>query len=171
MAEHAGWPGGRPRALGLLPRFLFDDRGPRWRYVLLAWPVVALPALALAWIASRLAPGLAGPELKAGPAWLAFVGVVLVSPLLETLLMTGLVALMARVAGPVAAVVGSAALWGAAHSLVAARWGLVVWWPFLLFSIAYLTWRHRGYWQAVGVVTAIHVLQNAAPMVALLVLD
>ena len=64
-----------------------------------------------------------------------------------------------------------AALWGVLHSLVAARWGLVVWWPFLIFSIAYLTWRPLGYWRAVGVVTAIHLLQNAGPTIALLVLE
>ena len=162
------WPSGRPRAFASLPRFLFDAQTPRWRYVLLAWPVVALPALVLAWLMSWLAPGLAGPKLDGGPDWLLILGVVVISPLLETLLMIGPVALIAGRFGPVTAVVGSAALWGVAHSLLAARWGLVVWWPFLIFSIAYLTWRGRGRWRAVALVTAIHMLQNAAPVVALL---
>ncbi|MDB5694648.1 MAG: hypothetical protein JWN21_191 [Sphingomonas bacterium] len=171
LRARAGWPGGRPRALAFLPRFLFADTGPVWRYVLFAWPVVALPALALAWLASRLASGLAGPDLGGGPQWMVFAGVVLFSPIVETLMMSGPVALIDRWRGPLVAVVGSALLWGVLHSLLAARWGLVVWWPFLIFSIAYLTWRPRGYWPAIGVAAAIHVLNNAAPILALLVLN
>lgn len=166
-----GWLRGRPGALAFLPRFLFTDAGPWWRYVLLAWAVVAIPALALGWLASRLAPGLPGPDLDGGSDAQLVIGVVLLSPFVETLLMSGPVALLRRSFRPVVAVVGSAALWGVLHSLVAARWGLVVWWPFLIFSIAYLTWRPLGYWRAVGVVTLIHMLQNALPTIALLVLE
>ena len=166
--QRSGWPEGRPRALAFLPRFLFADERA-WRYILLAWPLVAIPGLALGWLASRLFPGLPGPDLGSElPGWLVAFGVVLFSPAVETLLMSGPVALLNRFAGPVVAVIGSAVIWAVAHSLTAARWGLVVWWPFLIFSIAYLNWRRRGYWSAVGVVTAIHALNNALPVVALL---
>ena len=169
-SRFAAWRGDRPAALGFLPRFLFDDAGPAWRYVLFAWPLVALPSLALGWLASRIAPGLAGPQIDGGaPFWMIVLGVVVVSPFLETLLMTGPVVLLDRWFGPFVAVVGSAAVWGVAHSLAAARWGLVIWWPFLIFSIAYLTWRGRGYWRAVAIVFAVHALNNAGPIVALLV--
>lgn len=164
-----GWPEGRPAALSFLPRFLFVGDGPAWRYVLLAWPLVAIPGLALGWLSSRLFPGLPGPDLAANtPAWMLVAGVVLFSPAIETLIMSGPVALVNRFAGPLAAVIGSALLWAGAHSLEAARWGLVIWWPFLIFSIAYLAWRPRGYWAAIGVVAAIHALNNAGPVVALL---
>jgi hypothetical protein len=45
----------------------------------------------------------------------------------------------------------------------------VVWWPFLLFSIAILAWRGRGLLQTVAVVTTIHGLQNATAGLLLLV--
>ena len=167
MKKQLGWPGGRPRLLAFLPRFLFESSGPAWRYVLLAWPIVSVPTLLLGWTASRLFPGLAGPSLGDTSTLLVIVAVVFISPAIETLIMTGSVALIDRFAGPTVAAVGSALLWGAAHSLAAARWGLVIWWPFLIFSIAYLTWRGRGYWRAVGVVAAMHALNNAVPIVAL----
>ena len=163
-----GWPNGRPRAFAFLPRFLFDATGPAWRYVLFAWPLVALPSLALGWLASKLAPTLAGPELGKASTAVIVLGVVVLSPLVETLIMSGPVALIRRFAGPTAAAIASSALWGIAHSLVAARWGLVIWWPFLIFSIAYLTWAPRGYWRAIALVFAIHALNNAGPVAVLL---
>ena len=169
-SRSTGWPDGRPAALSFLPRFLFGETTPAWRYGLFAWPLVTLPSLALGWLASRLLPGLAGPQIAGDTSvWVVAVAVVVVSPFLETLLMTGPVVLLDRWFGSFVAVIGSAALWGVAHSLAAARWGLVIWWPFLIFSIAYLTWRGRGYWRAVGVVFAVHALNNAGPIVVLLV--
>ena len=163
-----GWSEGRPRALAFLPRFLFDDAGPAWRYILFAWPVVALPALALGWVSSKLAPDLAGPSVAGASFGVVAFAVVIVSPLVETIVMTGPVVLLDRWLGPLPAVIGSAAIWGVAHSLAAARWGLVIWWPFLIFSIAWLSWRGRGYWRAVGIVFAIHALNNAGPIAVLL---
>ena len=168
MTRPGAWPDGRPRALAFLPRFLFRSDWPAWRYVLFAWPVVSLPSLLLGWLTTRLLPDLPGPDLGHAPAVVVAVGVALFSPFVETLLMTGPVALIDRFAGPVPAVWSSALLWGVLHSLSAARWGLVIWWPFLVFSIAYLTWRARGYWQAVGVVFAIHALNNTLPVIAVL---
>ena len=163
------WPQGRPRVFAFLPRFLFDPAVPAWRYILFAWPLVAIPTLLLGWAITQLLPGLPGPALGNASAATVVIGVVLFSPAVETLLMSGPVLLLDRWRGPVAAVVGSAILWGIAHSLAAARWGLVIWWPFLLLSIAFLTWYRRGYWRAVGVVTAIHALNNAGPILALFV--
>lgn len=155
----------RPSALRLLPAFLFDDRQPAWRYVLLAWPLCFLPTLLLGWLARRLLPGTAVPDLG-GNAVVAWIGVVLISPVVETLLLAGLVSLLNRLFGTTAAILLSAALWGAAHSLMAPAWGLVVWWPFLLFATAFLTWRRQGDGRAITVVTAMHVLQNLTAMTA-----
>ncbi|WP_425230273.1 hypothetical protein [Sphingomonas sp.] len=161
-----GWSGGRPAALRFLPRFLFADAWPAWRYILVAWPLVAIPTLVLGWAATRLFPGLPGPSLGDASTGMIVCSVVFLSPAVETVMMTGPVVLIDRVAGPTAAAIGSALLWGVAHSLMAARWGLVIWWPFLIFSVAYLSWRGRGYWRAVGLVAAIHALNNAGPIAA-----
>lgn len=161
----------RPRALAPLPRFLFDRSASAWRYILFAWPLVSVPSLLLAWLATRIAPDLPGPDLGNSSALVTVLGVVVFSPIAETLLMSAPVHWLNRWRGPVVAVTGSAILWAVAHSLLAARWGLVIWWPFLIFSIAYLTWRPRGYWRAIGVVSTIHALNNAGPIAALLIVS
>ncbi len=52
---------------------------------------------------------------------------------------------------------------GIVHSLVAAPWGLVIWWPFLIFSIVFLTWRKRSLGAAFALPMLIHGLQNLGP--------
>jgi hypothetical protein len=51
------------------------------------------------------------------------------------------------------------------HSLASPWWGAVIWWPFLIFSTLYVTWRPRGFWRAAALVAAVHVLQNLFPAI------
>lgn len=154
---------GRPAWLAWLPRFLFRAEGPAWLYVLKAWPLALLPSLALGILFGRLFPGLPRPDFptEIGLPTLLFL-LVLFSPVVETLILLPIVLVLQRLFGSGVAVVAAALLWALAHSLQAAAWGLVVWWPFLIMSIALLAWRGRGLARSVGVVVAIHALQNAA---------
>ena len=88
---------------------------------------------------------------------------VVFAPVLETLIMAGFLSLLLRFMPPAAAILVSAAGWGIAHSLQALGWGLVIWWPFLIFSTLYVVWRQRGFWVGVGVAAATHALQNLGP--------
>jgi hypothetical protein len=36
-------------------------------------------------------------------------------------------------------------------------------WPFFVFSCAYLAWRRRSLWHAMGVTCGIHMFQNLLP--------
>ena len=65
-------------------------------------------------------------------------------------------------------VVLSAIGWAIAHSLKAPTWGLVIWWPFLIFSTLYVTWRGQGRVLAIGIVFAVHALNNLGPALLLL---
>ena len=94
---------------------------------------------------------------------MVFFLLVLFAPLVETLIMGGVLSLLLRIANPTAAILLSALGWGVAHSSQALGWGLVIWWPFLIFSTLYVVWRQRGFWVAIGVVTATHALQNLGP--------
>ena len=85
------------------------------------------------------------------------------APLLETLIMAGFLALFLRFLPPAGAILLSAAGWGVAHSLEALGWGLVIWWPFLIFSTLFVVWRQRGFWAGFGVAAATHALQNLGP--------
>lgn len=121
----------------------------------------------LAGVAALLAPHLARPEFKAGGATLLFLLVVF-SPLIETLMMAAALELLRLALPPTLAVLASAIGWAIAHSVAAPMWGLVIWWPFLVFSTLYLAWRARGRARAVGIVFATHALHNLP--VALLLL-
>jgi hypothetical protein len=157
----SGFPDGRPPFLVFLPRFLFRSDGSRLAYVLKAWLLALLPTLALAALVSLAATPAQGPQIRGQGSTLLLL-VVLASPILETLLMVPPLWALDRLLGPGRAALASALLWGVLHSLAAPAWGLVVWWPFLILSVAYLAWRRSGAVKAMTMVAAMHALQNAA---------
>ena len=96
-----------------------------------------------------------------------FFSFVIFAPVVETLIMAGFISLFLRFMSPPKAILLSAFGWAIAHSMQVAGWGLVIWWPFLIFSTLFVVWRQRGWWTAVGVVTATHFLQNLGPGLAI----
>lgn len=169
----------RPAGSAWLPAFLF--RAERWpAYVLKAWLLALIPSIALAALVAVALPQAGAPDF--GPAEapvdkaVLAIGLVLIGPFLETLIMALGLTLFRALAGVTGAVVLSALFWGLLHSFgpmlaggeAIPVWGLVVWWPFLILSIAYLTWRPRGFGLAIGTATVIHGLQNSVAAAALL---
>ena len=139
-------------------------REPRraWLAILTGWALSIVGSLALAALSKAIVPALPTPEFPMkGP--MAFFLLVIFAPALETLIMAGFLSLFLRFLPPVAAILLSAAGWGIAHSLEAVGWGLVIWWPFLIFSTLFVVWRQRGFWAGVGVAAATHALQNVGP--------
>jgi hypothetical protein len=161
------WAAGRG-PIGVLPVLLFRDR--QWLTAVLAgWALALGGSVVLGVVLSWAAGGAAGPEFGAGqvPAAVLLVGIALVSPILETLIMAGALDVLRRLMPAWAAVVASSAGWGVAHSLLAPLWGVVIWWPFLIFSTLFVTWRSRGFWAAAGTAALVHILQNVGPAVLL----
>ena len=158
---------GRPPYLAWLPRFLFETDSVPVRYVAKAWLAALIPSIALSALVRLIAADAAAPQFpgEAGPLVLF---VVFVGPALETLLLALPVLGLNRLFGPGPAVVGSALIWAVVHSLAAPAWGLVIWWPFLIMSIAFLTWRPTGLLWALGVAFAIHALQNGFAVLLIL---
>jgi hypothetical protein len=151
--------------LRLLPAAVREPRRA-WLAILVGAALTLSGSLLLSWLATLFTPDLAKPEFPMrGP--IAFALLVGFAPLVETLIMAAVLAVLARFVPPTAAVFASAILWGVAHSLQAAVWGLVVWWPFLIFSTLYLVWRQRGTAAGVAVAAATHALQNIAPALAI----
>ena len=166
--DSASWQAGRG-AIGFLPAPLFRDRGPALA-ILIGWIASLAGSVALGYLLSRFATGgTVGPaaELARAPAPVVLIGVALFSPLVETLIMAGIIDLLRRRLGAWQAVAASAALWGMCHSLLSPWWGLVIWWPFLIFSTTYVTWRPHGLWRAAVMAAAVHVLQNSGPALAM----
>ena len=48
-----------------------------------------------------------------------------------------------------------------------ARLGPVIWWPFVIFSTLFLTWRRRSIPAAIGMATAAHAAHNLLPALLL----
>jgi hypothetical protein len=132
--------------------------------ILVGWPLALLPSLALSVVVNALLPQVAGPSFNAkGPA--VFALLVVFSPVLETLIMAGVLSVLLRLVSPTRAILASSVGWGIAHSLAAPSWGLVIWWPFLVFSTLFTVWRDRSLWLALAIPAAVHMLQNVGPAI------
>jgi len=151
----------------LLPSFLFDTGQPKLAYIAKAWLLAFLPSAALAVLVSSLAESPPAPDFG-GTGPVVFGLLVLFAPVLETFLMVPPLLLMNRFLGPAPAIAGSSLLWGALHSWQVPLWGLIVWWPFLIFSAILLAWREKSLATAMVMVIAVHALQNGVAGLGLL---
>ena len=129
--------------------------------------MTTVPALLLSVLVSSLLPQAAGPSFPVN-GLSTVVLLVVFAPLVETLIMAVVLEVLLLLLPPRLAVLASAVGWGIAHSLAAPAWGLVIWWPFLIFSTLYVTWRGQGRVFAIGIVFAVHALNNLGPALLLL---
>ncbi len=151
-----------------IPDFLVEPRSPL-KAIVLGWPTVTIPALGLAALTSQFFASEAHPSFgPVGP--FMFLALVVIAPVFETLIMAAVLEGMLRLLRfpPTIAIVASAIGWGIAHSLQAPAWGLVIWWPFLIFSALYVVWRKRSYGWALAIPMAVHALNNLIPALVLL---
>jgi hypothetical protein len=163
-AQPAARPVGRlldDSFLKFLPAPLREPRRA-WLAILTGWLLSIVGSLALAALSRAIAPQLPAPAFPMTGLTAVFLLVVF-APVLETLIMAGFLSLFLRFMPPAAAILLSAAGWGVAHSLEALGWGLVIWWPFLIFSTLFVVWRQRGFWAGVGIAATTHALQNLGP--------
>ena len=154
-----------------LPSALAEPRQPL-RAIVVGWLLSITGSLALSAASRALAPDLGTPQFPEVPGGLLLFLLVVFAPLIETLIMAAALEVMLRLKVPPAVAIALSALgWGIAHSTQAPAWGLVIWWPFLIVSTLYVTWAKRSIWAAVGVVFAVHALQNLGPALLLLLSD
>ena len=147
--------------LRLLPAALREPRRA-WLAILVGAALTLAGSLVLSAIATLFAPTLAKPDFPLrGP--IAFLLLFVFAPVVETLIMAAVLSVLARFLSSTLAIMASAGMWGIAHSLQAAAWGLVIWWPFVIFSTLYMVLRERSVWAALGVAAATHALQNLLP--------
>ena len=147
--------------LRFLPRAIRVPRRPL-RAIAIGWLTAFPVTMLLAGLAALLFPESAQPEFQ-GPPGLMLFAVVVFAPVVETLIMGGLLLVLLRIVPPVAAIVISAVGWGIAHSLAAPTWGLAIWWPFLIFSTLFVAWRRRSLTLAFVLPMCVHALQNLLP--------
>lgn len=144
------------------------------RHVLLVWPLAALPSLALVGAAYGLVLGLgvdpaffAPPALQ--PTLEQFFGMVIFAPLVETLLLGGLLWLLARLSSrPLFIAAASGLLWGGLHGSMGLLWFFGTFWGFYVLSCAYLAWRPLGFGRAFAAAALPHALVNLTVFAAIL---
>ena len=149
-----------------LPAALAEPRNPL-KAIVVGWLIAFPPSLVLATLAQWLLPGIERPSFDVGGLETVAVLVVF-APLVETLIMAAFLEMLLRFLPPGVAVALSAIGWGIAHSLAAPAWGLVIWWPFLVFSTLYVTWSKRSVLAGIGIAFFVHALQNLGPALLLL---
>ena len=160
-------PEPEPYAGNRLLSLLFDTRTPAWKYILRAGLISLVPSLLVSFLVTSVGLGnertMPQFDQEARPVVL-FVSLVIVSPVVETVVLGfGLWLLAFVTRWPIRQALASCVIWAVLHSLWASAWGLVVLWPFFVFSCAYLAWRRRSLWHAMGVACGVHVFQNLLP--------
>jgi membrane protease YdiL (CAAX protease family) len=153
----------QPRLFSLL----FDNKISTWIYILRTGLISLVPSIIIALILglSGAITENTGPEFE-GSALSLLITLVIIGPLLETLLLGGGLWILSFITKrQVLLAVISAFIWAIMHSLIAPAWGLVVMWPFFVFSCSYLAWRKRSWWHAILVTSCVHAFQNILPTI------
>ena len=165
MNDFGGASGGRQltwnQPLTWLPKALLDPTSAL-RSIAVGW-LMAFPAsILLAALIHLIAPDAKTPEFPI--TGLPAIGlIVLFSPIVETLIMGSVLLLLLKFLSPTRAVIVSAIGWGMVHSIAAPIWGLIIWWPFLIFSTLFVAWRNRSLLLAFAMPATVHGLQNLLP--------
>ncbi|MCJ8189760.1 CPBP family intramembrane glutamic endopeptidase [Sphingomicrobium aestuariivivum] len=153
------------RLPALVPPFLARPTRPGLTLVL-AWLTTILGSLMLAAIVQSIAPQSESPDFTGLSGGLALFALIIFAPFVETLIMGFFLSILLRFLSPAWAIIVSAIGWGIAHSVQAAAWGLVIWWPFLIFSTLYVVWKQRSLAWGLFMPFMVHAMQNSLPALA-----
>ena len=160
MAELAA-PALADGPIRFLPNLILEPRRPLLT-ILIGWVLAAIPALLLAAAVQAVFPEAESPDFAVG-GWLAVFLLAVFSPVVESLIMGAALVVLQKWLPAWVSILISAVGWGIMHALAAPAWGLVIWWPFLIFSTIFTVWRTRGFWAGVGMASAVHGLNNLIP--------
>ena len=156
-----------------LRRFLLEPEIPLWQYALLAFPL-ALTVSALLFSAAYafvIAIGVYSQSLMPPDRTVSLselLGSVLFAPLVETLLLAGVLRLLTLCTqNPVRLAICSALIWGALHGFAGALWFFGTASSFFVYSCAYLAWRKISFAHAFVAAVLPHALINATVMALL----
>src|SRR6266705_2179944 len=143
--------------------YLLDAGLSRTRYFAAASAISVSGAAILSAAALLLFPSehWEGPFPLETSLTLALVVGVIVGPLIETLVMWPILALLIRIvrSAPLVCCI-SAFLWALAHAFAHAPRILPSFWSFTVLSASFLRWRRASPWQAVSMTWGVHALQN-----------
>ena len=144
--------------LNFLPRAVREPRDPVYALAV-TWMTTFIPSILLAAVIGFAVPNVPQPQFNVTGTMAVFM-LAIFAPVVETLIMGTVLLVLLRLFGPTAAILLSALGWGLAHSWAAPTWGLVIWWPFLIFSTLFVAWRQRSLGAAFAMPMMAHALHN-----------
>lgn len=135
------------------------------KYIVRAWLIAFVPTLFIAAIVGSLfslEKDLMGRDVV--PRSVVFLSMVAGAPIVETLLMMAVFWILTRATkNPSRLIIYSATLWALFHSVFWMPWGLIVFWPFVVFSASYVFWRMKSVGKAFAITVSVHAMQNLIP--------
>lgn len=143
---------------------------PLWRYALLTFPLALIPSLVLyqcvEWLLIFLGvdvTAISPPKIVGTPG--EIFGIVIFSPVIETLILAYMLTILSSSSlRRIWVVVIAAIAWGCLHGIVARLWFFGTVWSFFMFSCAYLVWRTVSFRKALLAAALPHVLINSTAM-------
>lgn len=142
--------------------FLFTTQQSVLRYIVKASMLVLLNGLLLSQLLVRLLPEVPMFSDEIDLVADAYI-VVLLGPFLETLLMVVIFWIISWFTkNLLATALISALVWALLHGVSFPIQGIINFFSFFVYSIAYLIWRPLSFWRAFGITSAIHIVNNAA---------
>ena len=150
-------------------RILSNTNQPILNYVWKAALLSIIPTLIISTAVTLALPD-KSPSLTGGSAVYIIYSMLILGPFLETLFLWFVLSLIKRFAAkPTSIAIASAVFWGILHSLVAPAWGLIVVWPFFVFSTCFLEWEKKSKGKAIAATSLVHTCQNILPAIAIFV--
>jgi hypothetical protein len=141
------------------------------KYIFRAWIIALVPTILIGLVVGLVCEpkeNMMGRDTQ--PVHVAFLGMVVFSPVLETLLMRVVFWFLRKITQvPLKLVVWSAILWALLHSLAWLPWGIIVFWGFVVFSTCYLSWEKVSRWRAFWITSATHAMLNLIPAMLIVI--
>lgn len=141
-----------------------------------AWLVLPLCALLtlggaalIAYLLAAILPPQVPPDFSLffGKGLLAVFALAIATPFVETLILAVSCSVLLRFVRPELAIFISSLGWAIAHSYQTPVWGLVIFWPFMIFSTLYVVWKQRSLMLGILMPFAAHFLHNLYPSISI----
>ena len=154
--------------LKFLPAPLREPRRA-WLVLPLSLVLTLAGAAVIALVLAAVMPRLDQPDFSMfiGKGLLAVVALAVATPLVETLILAVTCSALLRFVRPELAILISSLGWAIAHSYQAPVWGLVIFWPFMIFSTLYVVWKQRSLMLGILMPFAAHFLHNLYPSISI----
>ena len=154
--------------LSFLPALVREPRRPLLT-ILVCWLMAIGGALLIAAIVRTIVTDAESPDFSwlIGKGFITVFVLAIATPLIETLILAGTTSILLRFVKPQYAILISSLGWALAHSNNTRVWGLVIFWPFIIFTTLYVVWKQRSLVWGIAMPWAVHGMQNLFPAIAI----